>query len=164
MHQFHDCRIRSHIAGRDRPRRLHVLLTFVARKIDSTFEALRGKDNDLAGCGRLRNPREQWTFLIGDAAQSAAFDDYPLNLRGYENAKPTRVHPRVVAKADNLVVKLADRAPALLDRMIAEGKLGVKSGAGFYTYPNPAFSEPRFLDTPVSALHSRQRLHPSSEK
>ena len=30
--------------------------------------------------------------------------------------------------------------------MIARGELGVKSGKGFYTYPNPAFEQPGFLD------------------
>jgi 3-hydroxybutyryl-CoA dehydrogenase len=29
--------------------------------------------------------------------------------------------------------------------MIARGELGVKSGKGFYTYPNPAFLQADFL-------------------
>jgi 3-hydroxybutyryl-CoA dehydrogenase len=40
----------------------------------------------------------------------------------------------------------ADRPPPLLDRMIAAGKLGKKSGVGFYTYPNPSYEQPGFLD------------------
>jgi len=42
----------------------------------------------------------------------------------------------------------ADRPPAFLDAMIADGKLGVKSGAGFYAYPDPAFRRAGFLDNP----------------
>ncbi len=38
-----------------------------------------------------------------------------------------------------------DRPPALLDRLIAEGKTGEKSGEGFYRYPNPAYLAPDFL-------------------
>jgi len=33
----------------------------------------------------------------------------------------------------------------LLSPMAAEGKLGVKTGKGFYTYPDPAFAQPGFL-------------------
>ena len=39
-----------------------------------------------------------------------------------------------------------DRPPAFLDRMIAAGKLGTKSGEGFYRYPNPSYEQPGFLD------------------
>lgn len=39
-----------------------------------------------------------------------------------------------------------DRPPAFLDAMIASGKLGVKSGAGFYAYPDPAFRRPGFIE------------------
>ncbi|MGH7695754.1 MAG: 3-hydroxyacyl-CoA dehydrogenase family protein [Gemmatimonadaceae bacterium] len=39
-----------------------------------------------------------------------------------------------------------DRPPALLDRMLAAGKLGTKSGEGFYRYPNPSYEQPGFLD------------------
>ncbi len=40
----------------------------------------------------------------------------------------------------------SDRPPALLDRMIGAGKLGTKSGEGFYRYPNPSYEQPGFLD------------------
>ena len=35
----------------------------------------------------------------------------------------------------------SDRPPKLLLDMIENGKLGVKSGEGFYRYPNPAFKK-----------------------
>ncbi len=38
-----------------------------------------------------------------------------------------------------------DRPPKALKVMIAKGNLGVKSGKGFYTYPNPEFRSPGFL-------------------
>ena len=39
-----------------------------------------------------------------------------------------------------------DRPPAFLDGMIAAGKLGTKSGEGFYRYPNPSYEQSGFLD------------------
>jgi 3-hydroxybutyryl-CoA dehydrogenase len=39
-----------------------------------------------------------------------------------------------------------DRPPPLLDRMVAEGKLGEKSGEGFYRWPDPEFEREDFLD------------------
>lgn len=39
----------------------------------------------------------------------------------------------------------SDRPPEFLDRMVAEGRLGVKRGEGFYRYPDPEFARPDFL-------------------
>lgn len=39
----------------------------------------------------------------------------------------------------------SDRPPRLLEAMIDAGKLGEKSGEGFYTYPNPAYTRARWL-------------------
>jgi len=38
-----------------------------------------------------------------------------------------------------------DRPPKALQAMIAKGNLGVKSGKGFYSYPDPEFRRPGFL-------------------
>ncbi len=40
-----------------------------------------------------------------------------------------------------------DRPPTFLDEMIKQGQLGVKTGRGFYEYPNPAFEQPGFLQS-----------------
>ena len=42
----------------------------------------------------------------------------------------------------------SDRPPEFLERMIARGELGVKSGIGFYTYPSPAFEREGWLIGP----------------
>ncbi len=39
----------------------------------------------------------------------------------------------------------SDAPPRLLLDKIAEGELGVKTGKGFYTYPNPAYQDPAWL-------------------
>lgn len=38
-----------------------------------------------------------------------------------------------------------DKPPRFLDEMIAQGRLGVKSGRGFYTYPDPECKRPGWL-------------------
>jgi len=40
---------------------------------------------------------------------------------------------------------VSDRPPSFLIRMIESGKLGVKSSAGFYNYPNPSYKSPGWL-------------------
>jgi 3-hydroxyacyl-CoA dehydrogenase len=39
-----------------------------------------------------------------------------------------------------------DKPPDALEEKTKEGELGVKSGKGFYTYPNPEFLQPDFLN------------------
>jgi 3-hydroxybutyryl-CoA dehydrogenase len=41
---------------------------------------------------------------------------------------------------------ISDQPPASLDRMIADEARGVITGRGFYSYPNPTFGSPGFLD------------------
>ena len=38
-----------------------------------------------------------------------------------------------------------DAPPRLLLEKIERGELGVKTGKGFYAYPNPAFEDPSWL-------------------
>ncbi len=38
-----------------------------------------------------------------------------------------------------------DRPPAFLEEWVREGRLGVKSGHGFYRYPDPPFERPNWL-------------------
>jgi 3-hydroxybutyryl-CoA dehydrogenase len=40
----------------------------------------------------------------------------------------------------------SDQPPPLLHEMIKQGHLGVKSGKGFYTYPDPAYMRPGWLE------------------
>ena len=44
--------------------------------------------------------------------------------------------------------QLQANADYLKQHFVDQGKLGVKSGQGFYTYPHPAFSDPDFLPKP----------------
>ncbi|MCC6468443.1 MAG: 3-hydroxyacyl-CoA dehydrogenase family protein [Alphaproteobacteria bacterium] len=39
-----------------------------------------------------------------------------------------------------------DRPPEFLEAMVKAGKLGVASGQGFYTHPDPAYRKPGFLE------------------
>lgn len=40
---------------------------------------------------------------------------------------------------------LSDKPPAFLYNMIERGELGVKTGKGFYSYPNPSYEDPKWL-------------------
>ncbi|MDH4209160.1 MAG: 3-hydroxyacyl-CoA dehydrogenase family protein, partial [Anaerolineae bacterium] len=39
----------------------------------------------------------------------------------------------------------SDRPPKVLEDLVAKGHLGVNTGQGFYSYPNPAFEQPGWL-------------------
>lgn len=39
----------------------------------------------------------------------------------------------------------SDKPPQFLEEFLAEGRLGVKSGRGFYSYPNPEYKQPGWL-------------------
>jgi 3-hydroxybutyryl-CoA dehydrogenase len=45
----------------------------------------------------------------------------------------------------------SQRFAALLKTYVDAGKLGVKSGEGFYTYPKPAYAQPGFVENGTSA-------------
>ena len=45
----------------------------------------------------------------------------------------------------------ADLPPAILTDRVARGDLGMKTGRGFYSYPNPAWANPHFLKPDSSA-------------
>ena len=45
----------------------------------------------------------------------------------------------------------SDAPPKLLLDKIEGGELGVKSGRGFYTYPNPSWQAPNFLKQRTSS-------------
>ena len=53
------------------------------------------------------------------------------------------VRNNYAARVDDCVVR--ERAIAYLDKMLKEGKEGIRNGKGFYTYPNPKFEEPDFV-------------------
>jgi 3-hydroxybutyryl-CoA dehydrogenase len=38
-----------------------------------------------------------------------------------------------------------DKPPQMLEDMVSRGQLGVKTGQGFYTYPNPDYEQPAWL-------------------
>jgi 3-hydroxybutyryl-CoA dehydrogenase len=49
---------------------------------------------------------------------------------------------------ENKDEQLLQGARYIKENFLDKGKLGVQSGEGFYTYPNPAFAAPGFLDVP----------------
>jgi 3-hydroxybutyryl-CoA dehydrogenase len=51
-----------------------------------------------------------------------------------------------------------DRPPDALLEMVRRGELGIKSGKGFYTYPDPEYLQPDFLNPSISTT-SNLRIH-----
>ena len=56
----------------------------------------------------------------------------------------------------------ADEPPPLLGRMIREGKLGLKSGVGFYKYPRPAYEQRGWLEGERTARHQNRNTKGTS--
>ncbi len=50
----------------------------------------------------------------------------------------------------------SDRPPTFLEEMIRSGRLGEKTGEGFYRYPDPAYARPDFLEGRDGAVSSEQ--------
>ena len=44
-----------------------------------------------------------------------------------------------------------DKPPKILTDKVKKGELGVKTGKGFYKYPNPAFKKPGWLKGEVGS-------------
>ena len=53
---------------------------------------------------------------------------------------------------------LRSRAVELLTELVEAGKLGLKSGAGFYDYPDPSFQDPDFLTSGPTAPAASEAL------
>jgi len=51
-----------------------------------------------------------------------------------------------------------DKPPKLIDDMIAQGRLGVKTGKGFYAYPNPEYKRKGWLEV-KGAIHDSNQNH-----
>jgi len=50
---------------------------------------------------------------------------------------------------------ISDHPPEALKRMIEKGELGVKTGKGFYTYPDPEYQRPDFLNPSLQVCIDR---------
>jgi 3-hydroxybutyryl-CoA dehydrogenase len=55
----------------------------------------------------------------------------------------------------------SDAPPRLLLDKTERGELGVKTGKGFYTYPDPAYRDPGWLESGTGYLQSRPRQAPN---
>jgi 3-hydroxybutyryl-CoA dehydrogenase len=51
----------------------------------------------------------------------------------------------------------SDQPPPILTERVARGDLGQKTGRGFYTYPDPAYARPDFLDPEAAAARASER-------
>ena len=94
--------------------------------------ARRGNDQAwLDGCAPDR-------VLLWPLTQPLAVDCGDLSLRNY------------VRKIEQAYYKASgdptDRPPAFLDEMIAQNQMGESTGRGFYTYPDPEYRRPGFLE------------------
>ena len=60
---------------------------------------------------------------------------------------------------ENQDEQLLQNARFVKEHFLDKGKLGAQTGEGFYTYPNPSFAEPGFLDVPdISEADELARL------
>jgi len=87
------------------------------------------------GIADLQDVDRSWMIVHGESGPFAVMDSVGLNV--------------VLDILEEEYKRTADRAlkkmMALFQPYIEEGKLGMKTGKGFYTYPNPEFREPDFL-------------------
>lgn len=51
--------------------------------------------------------------------------------------------------------------PWLLEKMVSENRLGIKTGNGFYTYPTPAYARPGFIERGLQ--HGEEELSPTRD-
>jgi len=88
------------------------------------------------GYGEPYDIDRAWMLVTGQpSGPFAAMDSIGINVI-YDMAK----------SASEAEFPDKNKMAAFLQSYIDRGELGVKTGKGFYTYPNPAFSKPEFLD------------------
>jgi 3-hydroxybutyryl-CoA dehydrogenase len=84
----------------------------------------------------FRDVDRGWRVFTGMSDGPFSFMDkvgldviYGIEMVYYNDSKDPRDHP-----------------PQALKEMVDRGELGMKTGKGFYTYPDPEFMEPDFMD------------------
>jgi 3-hydroxybutyryl-CoA dehydrogenase len=73
----------------------------------------------------------------------------PFGLMDYFGLDVVYHQRQGASRGDVFIDGLRERVTAYLQPYVERGLLGVKTGRGFYRYPEPAFGHPDFLQTPL---------------
>jgi 3-hydroxybutyryl-CoA dehydrogenase len=111
---------------------------------NALFGGLLGSGMFLAALGMGSFEDIDRTWMISQESEGGAFGMGPFGMLDLVGLNVVRDASRAGMEREDRDEVMFAQIMGLIEPMIERGELGMKTGKGFYSYPDPAFSQPEF--------------------